>query len=71
MASPSNVAQGYCVVQQPGTLDFQARQLFGNVRNEIWCTHSGDRNTRLWFSGWCSRGCGWNTNRWICRRTAQ
>ncbi|MEG6244662.1 hypothetical protein UXP92_00075 [Enterobacter hormaechei] len=34
MASPSNVAPGYCVVQQPGTLDFQARQLFGTARNE-------------------------------------
>ncbi|RWS58285.1 hypothetical protein [Enterobacter cloacae] len=34
MANQSNVAPGYCVVQQPGTLDFQARQLFGNSRNE-------------------------------------
>nr|WP_313772776.1 hypothetical protein [Enterobacter huaxiensis] len=34
MANQSKVAPGYCVVQQPGTLDFQARQLFGNSRNE-------------------------------------
>ena len=34
MANQSNIAPGYCVVQQPGTLDFQARQLFGSTRNE-------------------------------------
>ena len=34
MANQSNVAPGYCVVQQPGMLDFQARQLFGNSRTE-------------------------------------
>ena len=34
MANQSKVAPGYCVVQQPGTLDLQARQLFGNSRNE-------------------------------------
>lgn len=28
-----NVAPGYCVVEQPGTLDFQARQLFRNIRS--------------------------------------
>ncbi len=31
MANQSNIAPGYCVVQQPGTLDFQARQLFGRA----------------------------------------
>lgn len=34
MAIQSRVAPGYCVVQQPGTLDFQARQLFGSSQNE-------------------------------------
>lgn len=28
-----HVAPGYCVVEQPGTLDFQARQLFRNTRS--------------------------------------
>ena len=34
MAIQSRVVPGYCVVQQPGTLDFQARQLFGGSQNE-------------------------------------
>ena len=35
MANQSNVAPGFCVVQQPGTLDFKARQLFGNSREDL------------------------------------
>lgn len=34
MSTQSTVAPGYCVVQQPGTLDFQARLLFNNVNSE-------------------------------------
>lgn len=34
MSSQSTVAPGYCVVQQPGTLDFQARLLFNNANSE-------------------------------------
>ncbi|MCW0352093.1 hypothetical protein NB716_000887 [Pantoea ananatis] len=28
-----NIAPGYCVVDQPGSLDFQARSLFNNVHS--------------------------------------
>lgn len=28
-----NIAPGYCIVEQPGTLDFQARQLFRDTRS--------------------------------------
>ncbi|MFC0139361.1 hypothetical protein ACFFJN_04160, partial [Erwinia mallotivora] len=28
-----NIAPGYCVVERPGTLDFQARELFRDVRS--------------------------------------
>ncbi|WP_039058726.1 hypothetical protein [Enterobacter sp. Bisph1] len=31
---PRNLAPAYCVVQQPGTLDFQARMLFRDSRSE-------------------------------------
>ena len=34
MAAQSNIAPGYCIVQQPGTLDFQARMLFTNVNSD-------------------------------------
>ncbi|WP_312457727.1 hypothetical protein [Pseudescherichia sp.] len=34
MRTQSTVAPGYCVVQQPGTLDFQARLLFNNPNSE-------------------------------------
>lgn len=34
MSTQSTVAPGYCVVQQPGTLDFQARLLFNNANSE-------------------------------------
>ena len=34
MAQQSNIAPGYCIVQQPGTLDFQARMLFTNVNSD-------------------------------------
>lgn len=30
---PRNIAPGYCVVERPGTLDFQARELFRDVRS--------------------------------------
>ncbi|AOP87263.1 hypothetical protein BFV64_13240 [Enterobacter kobei] len=34
MASQSLVNPGYCIVQQPGTLDFQARLLFNNPNSD-------------------------------------
>lgn len=34
MANRSTVSPGYCVVQHPGTLDYQARLLFNNVNSE-------------------------------------
>ncbi|ENY3730319.1 TPA: hypothetical protein QHK97_002945 [Enterobacter kobei] len=34
MASQSLVNPGYCIVQQPGTLDFQARLLFNNTNSD-------------------------------------
>lgn len=34
MTGQSRVAPGYCVVQQPGTLDFQARLLFNNSNSD-------------------------------------
>lgn len=34
MASQSLVNPGYCIVQQPGTLDFQARHLFNNPNSD-------------------------------------
>lgn len=34
MRTQSTVAPGYCVVQQAGTLDFQARLLFNNPNSE-------------------------------------
>lgn len=34
MANQSNVSPGYCIVQQPGTLDFQARLLFNNPNSD-------------------------------------
>lgn len=34
MASQSLVNPGYCIVQQPGTLDFQARHLFNNPKSD-------------------------------------
>ncbi|EMB4325781.1 hypothetical protein RJ492_004226 [Pluralibacter gergoviae] len=34
MAQQSNIAPGYCIVQQPGTLDFQARMLFTNTNSD-------------------------------------
>lgn len=34
MRTQSTVAPGYCVVQQPGPLDFQARLLFNNANSE-------------------------------------
>ncbi|OWG34111.1 hypothetical protein [Enterobacter kobei] len=34
MASQSSVNPGYCIVQQPGTLDFQARLLFNNTNSD-------------------------------------
>ncbi|HDT6507403.1 TPA: hypothetical protein QFV83_000683 [Klebsiella aerogenes] len=34
MKGQSNLLPGYCIVQQPGTLDFQARLLFNNINCE-------------------------------------
>ncbi len=34
MTHRSTVSPGYCVVQHPGTLDYQARLLFNNVNSE-------------------------------------
>lgn len=34
MTSQSLVSPGYCIVQQPGTLDFQARLLFNNTNSD-------------------------------------
>ncbi|HBC80913.1 MAG TPA: hypothetical protein DC012_02870 [Escherichia sp.] len=34
MRTQSTIVPGYCVVQQPGTLDFQARLLFNNANSE-------------------------------------
>ncbi|MGX5102790.1 hypothetical protein [Enterobacter cloacae] len=35
MAGQSLVNPGYCIVQQPGTLDFQARLLFNNPNSDV------------------------------------
>lgn len=47
MRTQSTVAPGYCVVQQSGTLDFQARLLFNNANSEAarYFMHL-NRNTR-------------------------
>lgn len=37
MSKQSFIAPGYTIVQQPGTLDFQARLLFNNPRSEAAC----------------------------------
>ncbi|MDA8477506.1 hypothetical protein NNO04_02125 [Citrobacter sp. Awk 4] len=35
MSGQSRIAPGYCIVQQPGTLEFQTRLLFNNIDSEV------------------------------------